>query len=317
MADKSIILSPDDSYYVWNYNNLKVPNLNYYEGSFNNKNFSLSHKSYIINNNYHISIQNSSTKEYDIVDFRKFNMPYFNFVYLLNGNVLTTFYNESKIFHEKDDWVLNNSKFNESGKSNIIYKSNNNIRFIHITLLESLLNYYKDFDTPLSSMIEDELARNSKKILCVKGRYNPIIKMIVNTILNNLNKGILGEKIIQIKIDELFLSVIPELIKNGNRVFDNINDYIYGNFNKKITLSHLSKIFKVSEYYIKESIKSDFDTTFTNYIKLIRLQKAHELYYSNKNLSYKEIAKNVGYTNSSRLKNDLENYLEELKKRDN
>jgi two-component system response regulator YesN len=172
-----------------------------------------------------------------------------------------------------------------------------------------------EFDTSFSKLIELELSQNSEKIIFMEGKYNPIIKSIVYSILNNINKGVLGDKIIQIKVDELFLFILPQLIEEKIQVIDNIRNYIKGNFDKKITISQLSKLFKVSEYYIREGIKNKSNSTFSEYLKLIRLEKAHELLKSNKNLSYNQIAKLIGYSNSSRLKNDIIEYLSELKEK--
>ncbi len=314
MDNKKLCLSQNDSYKIWTYSNLQMIKSNYYKGHFIEKDFILSHESYTSKELYHISIQNSYTKNYDILDFRKFDLPYFNFIYLIKGDVEADYFMEGKSQYKIDEWALVNSKFNESAKSNIIYKKDSNMTFLHITLLEPILKYYMEFDTSFSKLIELELSQNSEKIIFMEGKYNPIIKNIVYSIFNNINKGVLGDKIIQIKVDELFLFILPQLMQEKIQVIDNIHNYIKGNFDKKITISQLSKLFKVSEYYIREGIKDKWNSTFSEYLKLVRLEKAYELYKSNKNLSYNQISKLIGYSNSSRLKNDLIEYESELKK---
>ncbi len=226
MKNKDIILSPDDSFKIWTFNNLEMIQPNFYKGGYEDKDIMLSHSSYTAKNLYHVSIQKAYSKNYNILDFRKFDLPYFNFVYLLKGNIESNLYKEGQHHYKNDGWAFGNSKFHDSGKSNITYKKNTDMTFIHITLLEPILRYYMEFDTPFSKLIEMELNKNSEKILYMEGKYNPIIKNIIYSILNNINKGLLGDKIIQLKIDELFLFVLPELMERKIKRIDNIQNYL-------------------------------------------------------------------------------------------
>jgi AraC-like DNA-binding protein len=306
MIDKKIILHPKESFEIWSYNNLKLLQPNLYGSSFSNSYFSLEHKSYTTGNLYHISIQSFFSQNSDVIDYRSFNLPYINFVYILEGEIRADYFKSDKQLYRKDSWILSNSSFNE--KSSLIYIKNSNMKFLHITLLEPILRYYMEFDTPFSSLIESELARSSKKIVYLEGGFNSTIKDIIYTIINNIGKSAIGDKIIQIKIDELFLIVLPFLISSQTSDIDKIDDFVKVNYNQKLTLKNLSKLFKVSEYYIRENFKNTKNISFNEYIKMIRLQKAYELISINPKISFNTLAYSVGYTNSTRLKLDLIEY---------
>ncbi len=82
--------------------------------------------------------------------------------------------------------------------------------------------------------------------------------------------------------------------KNLSPAFIMMTEYIQQNYNKKITLTGLGKMFGLNPNYICNLFAKKYNTTLTKYITDIRMKKAYEQMYST-TLSFKAIAVNCGY----------------------
>ncbi len=71
--------------------------------------------------------------------------------------------------------------------------------------------------------------------------------------------------------------------------------YVKHNFNKDISLVHLSVYSGVSENYICALFKKELDITFLDYVYELRLQKSMELLLTRRENTIQDIAKSVGY----------------------
>ncbi|MDO5516790.1 MAG: AraC family transcriptional regulator [Clostridium sp.] len=77
-----------------------------------------------------------------------------------------------------------------------------------------------------------------------------------------------------------------------------ISEYINKNYNKKLTLEHLSKKFSMSPYYLSRTFKDALDITFVEYLNFTRISASKKLIL-NTNLSMTEIAFEVGFESST------------------
>jgi two-component system, response regulator YesN len=75
-------------------------------------------------------------------------------------------------------------------------------------------------------------------------------------------------------------------------------DYIRKKCTASITLSEVASWVHRSPFYLSHLIKEQLDTTFSDYLNLVRLEKAKQLMH-NHELSLAEIAQSVGFTDQS------------------
>jgi two-component system, response regulator YesN len=83
--------------------------------------------------------------------------------------------------------------------------------------------------------------------------------------------------------------------KDLSHVLSKLVKYIKQNYNKDISLVHLSVYSGVSENYICALFKKELDITFLDYVYELRLQKAMELLLTQRENTIQDIAKLVGY----------------------
>ena len=83
--------------------------------------------------------------------------------------------------------------------------------------------------------------------------------------------------------------------KDLSHVLLKLTKYIKQNFNKDISLVHLSVYSGVSENYICALFKKELDITFLDYVYELRLQKSMELLLTQRENTIQDIAKLVGY----------------------
>ncbi len=83
--------------------------------------------------------------------------------------------------------------------------------------------------------------------------------------------------------------------KDLSHVLGKLAKYIKQNYNKDISLVHLSVYSGVSENYICALFKKELDITFLDYVYELRLLKAMELLLTRREQTIQEIAQLVGY----------------------
>ena len=77
-------------------------------------------------------------------------------------------------------------------------------------------------------------------------------------------------------------------------------NYIRKNSAKHISLTEVAEKVHRSPFYLSHLLKEQLDTTFSDYLNLVRLEKAKQL-MQNYELSLAEIAQSVGFTDQSYL----------------
>lgn len=89
-----------------------------------------------------------------------------------------------------------------------------------------------------------------------------------------------------------------EGLKFPNAQYNKISEYINQNYNKKLTLDHLSEKFNMSPYYLSRTFKDVLDITFVEYLNFTRISASKKLILDT-DLSMTEIAFEVGFDSST------------------
>lgn len=105
--------------------------------------------------------------------------------------------------------------------------------------------------------------------------------------------------------DEVLLGVLAALKKLGKapkriegRDFESLIGYINENYSKNLHLEDLSRKFYFNPNYLCMLFRRKLDTTFSEYIKSVRMSKAKELFES-RNITVSEVSGLVGYRDYS------------------
>jgi len=95
-------------------------------------------------------------------------------------------------------------------------------------------------------------------------------------------------------IKEIFTDDVLD-VQSDVYAFENILEYINNNFNQRLSLEELSSQFCVSISYICKHFKAKLNTTFLEYLKIVRLERAKQMLKST-TVSIAEIVEIVGYS---------------------
>lgn len=93
-------------------------------------------------------------------------------------------------------------------------------------------------------------------------------------------------------IKEIFTDSVD--VQSDSNVFEKILQYINNNFNQRLSLEKLGRQFGVSVSYICKHFKEEHDTTFLEYLKIVRMEQAKNM-LCNAPFSIAEIVEMVGY----------------------
>lgn len=88
---------------------------------------------------------------------------------------------------------------------------------------------------------------------------------------------------------------------------ESVRKFIEASYMEQLSLDSLSKQFLVSKYDLCRRFRKEFDEGIWDYIKRIRMEKAHWLLL-NSNLKIYEIAENVGYNDANYFSNMFRKY---------
>ncbi|GFH42720.1 hypothetical protein Hs30E_12710 [Lactococcus hodotermopsidis] len=80
-----------------------------------------------------------------------------------------------------------------------------------------------------------------------------------------------------------------------NEVFQEILDYIEAHFSEQITLTALSEKFHFSYNYLSSYFSTNYNATFSDYLKTLRMEKAKTL-LKNSELNLSEISEAIGFS---------------------
>ena len=84
--------------------------------------------------------------------------------------------------------------------------------------------------------------------------------------------------------------------KHNSRLAFRIKKYLMKNFEKQVNLEEVSQHFYLSPAYLSSYFKKETGTTMTDYVVMLRIQKAKKLLCET-NKTVDEVAKEVGYSN--------------------
>jgi YesN/AraC family two-component response regulator len=139
----------------------------------------------------------------------------------------------------------------------------------------------------------------------IKASYAGTIKFIVITAYSYFDYAQaslrLGAKDILLKPIEpkQFIDTMERVMGykyTDNSTFNDILEYINGNFEKSMRLDDCARQFHINATYISRMFKKYTNVSFITYINELRIKKAVEL-LRDTDLSIKEIAQKVGYNN--------------------
>jgi len=123
----------------------------------------------------------------------------------------------------------------------------------------------------------------------------------------------INDEEIRIILEKLYVKISAKLPEEGlqtvteNPTFNELLKYLDEHFAEKLTLEQIAEKFGFSKNYICQLFKKHFDTTFSIYITKKRMTRAKEM-LTDKTLSVKEIAFDLGYTDYSHFYRTYKNY---------
>lgn len=89
------------------------------------------------------------------------------------------------------------------------------------------------------------------------------------------------------------------ITNTGNACIEQAVDYIKENFTSNITLPDMAKMFYVSSEHFSRLFKKETGFNFSEYVNLLRLQKAETMLKKQQNASVAEIASECGFNDSN------------------
>lgn len=132
----------------------------------------------------------------------------------------------------------------------------------------------------LSGYTEFEYARTAIKL----GVSEYLLKPIMVSDLSSLLNRFLDIEERESDIEEVIYSVVVSDMKKS----------IEENFGLKLSLTYFSQKYKLTPEYLSNLFAKEIGETFSNYLKIVRLEKAKELLLTT-NMKIYEIAYTVGY----------------------
>lgn len=122
-----------------------------------------------------------------------------------------------------------------------------------------------------------------------------VIDYLLKPINQDKVKNVLERCIVQL-IAELNTRQIVVLDKKEDSLHQQILSYINDNYHDvSCGLEQVGAAFNISASYVSKIIKKAADQTFSNYINMLRIDKAKELLLNNGHLTYEEIAYRCGF----------------------
>lgn len=163
--------------------------------------------------------------------------------------------------------------FKDMPKNSIILPNNNNVIHTSGKLKSDITNI-------CNTMIVEHENANLGKYFMLKSLLIQIIMLIMRSVYSHTNNNVSGCD---------FESY------NKNHIVNNIINFLYNNYNKKISLEQIAKNMYLSPVYISKIFKEETDESPINYLIKIRLEKAASILSKDDSSSIKSIAYQVGY----------------------
>ena len=98
---------------------------------------------------------------------------------------------------------------------------------------------------------------------------------------------------------------------SGKISVDFLLDYVAEHYREKISFAELAKTAHVSRPYLSQRFKEEVGVSFSDYLLSFRLNKAKELLEREKNISCKEVALRVGYSDYAQFTKMFKKFIGE------
>ncbi|BDU51637.1 response regulator transcription factor [Haliovirga abyssi] len=180
------------------------------------------------------------------------------------------------------------------------------------------LNEIYDFESIIiSSYAEFKYAKEAIKLNVFDYLLKPIDEEKLEEIIEKVKLHIQDKKIYQeikgqIKdIDQIQIIDIDYYIHSGNvqsKYTKETIEYIFKNYNSKITIDEMSDKLYISPSYLSRKFKEETGHTLNNFLNKYRIQKALELLFSGDYKVY-EIAELVGFSNYKYFSSVFKKYI--------
>jgi len=127
---------------------------------------------------------------------------------------------------------------------------------------------------------------------------------IDNLLINSYDSIMAIDNIFELKdwlnnfLKEYISIVLDKQTMLKRRELKAAEEYIKANFNRRISLSEISKYVNMSENYFSYLFKKEYNDTFTNFQNKVKVSKAKEL-MSTKDYKINELSEELGYTDPS------------------
>lgn len=212
-------------------------------------------------------------------------------IYVLKGSVMLRSSVDRIQLSTGDIYIVNSMDMHEIS----IFDDENLLLFVHIDL-----EAYKDYSPEIDRIIFASQSSSDNTITAIK-------KFILEIYIEKQAENVFNEK-----LNSLAIKLILHLINNcqfasryGNTLNNNnkfkgknifhiqriqrIADYIYENFNRKITLEEVAEREFISKYYLSHTLKHAVGSSFQEILTLVRIEESEKLLLST-NRSIEEVA---------------------------
>jgi YesN/AraC family two-component response regulator len=205
------------------------------------------------------------------------------------------------------EWGVSNYKI-----KNVIYmqKEATDATVTHVVVNRNILKEMLETDSEISSFIEDILENRVRECILFRGFLNSdILEMVRQIWIYKKSESKVEQVLASLKIRELFLKVLSWHFSQKEEKIAQKSLKLIHEKAGDITVKELAKNLGVSETTIRNHFKDEFGERVSFTIFKTKMFQAQHYLQTHKSISYKELAQKVGYTNSHRLKKDMEKFF--------
>lgn len=237
--------------------------------------------------------------------------------------------NEMKHYHLHDDYeifyllegeriYLINGKRYSVGANNIVFIDKNIIHKTNVTEISNTKRIVINFHDSFLSRKEENLLNNLFNEGYQIMKIPPEKTKNIQTLIQRLHDEYYSENdYVETYLRTLLIQLLIECNRirnqkgikkqNGHEINSYIKQevadiikYINNNYNKNISLSHLSYHFNLNEQYISRIFRQFTGVTFISYLNAVRINQAKRLLLET-NMKIQDVSKRVGYSNNVHL----------------
>ncbi len=226
---------------------------------------------------------------------------FFELVYVKSGKIIHYLDGEKYIIKQGDYFIIDIHTKHRYEQIN-----NEDAKICNCIFLPEMIDKTLKNCKKFSYLIENYLIRFNESIL----KYNPtsyifcdndgsILSLIEKLKSESLQKTYGYSEILRCTLIEMLIATMRKIINNDKllnmeNITKHIIKYIEKNYDKKVTLSHISSELNYSLPYISSKFKSDTGYTFTEYLQKYRIEQSSIL-LANTDKTIFDISSAVGY----------------------